>query len=91
MRELFVERRTVRGEDGVSHCFDYYVVIGEMEVAEHFSCESYGVKVAQRGGTEAAEIPNVTTSVARIDELLEWLTRNFVTPSTLRDVVEDWL
>ena len=31
MRELFVERRTVRGEDGVSHCFDYYVVIGEME------------------------------------------------------------
>ena len=50
MRELFVERRTVRGEDGVSHCFDYYVVIGEMEVAEHFSCESYGVKVAEQGG-----------------------------------------
>lgn len=49
MRELFVERRTVRGEDGVSHCFDYYVVIGEMEVAEHFSCESYGVKVAEQG------------------------------------------
>ena len=40
MRELFVERRTVRGEDGVSHCFDYYVVIGEMEVAGHFSGES---------------------------------------------------
>lgn len=51
MRELFVERRTVRGEDGVSHCFDYYVVIGEMEVAEHFSCESYGVKVAEQGAT----------------------------------------
>ena len=87
MRELFVERRTVRGEDGVSHCFDYYVVIGEMEVAEHFSCESYGVKVAEQGG-DSAVIPNVTVSISRMMELL---TRNTVGPAAVGDVVADWL
>ena len=90
MRELFVERRTVRGEDGVSHCFDYYVVIGEMEVAEHFSWESYGVKVAEQGG-DSAVIPNVTVSISRIDGLMELLTRNTVGPAAVGDVVADWL
>ena len=46
MRELFVETRTAVGEDGRLHSFDYYVVIGEMEVGGRFACESYGVKVA---------------------------------------------
>ena len=79
MRELFVERRTVRGEDGVSHCFDYYVVIGEMEV-----------KVAEQGG-DSAVIPNVTVSISRIDGLMELLTRNTVGPAAVGDVVADWL
>ena len=90
MRELLAEDRRETGEDGLERRYRYYVLVGEMPLGG-LACESYGVKVAQRGGTEAAEIPNVTTSVARIDELLERLTRNFVTPSTLRDVVEDWL
>ena len=90
MRELLVDTKTQTGADGTEYSFDYFVLVDEMRVGA-FDCESYGVKVAQRGGTEAAEIPNVTTSVARIDELLERLTRNFVTPSTLRHVVEDWL
>ena len=80
MRELLVDTKTQTGADGTEYSFDYFVLVDEMRVGA-FDCESYGVKVAQRGGT----------SVARIDELLERLTRNFVTPSTLRDVVEDWL
>ena len=50
MGELFVETRTAVGEDGRLHSFDYYVVIGEMEVGGRFACESYGVKVAEQGG-----------------------------------------
>lgn len=36
-------------------------------------------------------MPNITVSVERIDQLLELLRRNCVSPVTLRDVVLDWL
>lgn len=90
MRELFVETRTARGEDGKAHQFDYYVVIGEMEVGGRFSCESYGAKVVERGG-DVAVIPNITVNIARIDSLMDLLTRNQVGPAGMGDVVADWL
>lgn len=90
MRELFVETRTAKGEDGVVHAFDYYVVIGEMAVGNRFNCESYGIKVQERGG-DTAVIPNITVSISRIDGLMELLMRNTVGPSSAQDVVNDWL
>ena len=54
------------------------------------SCESYGVKVVGADGEEAS-VTNLTVSAGRIDQLMELLVRNGVTPVTLRDVVEDWL
>ncbi len=61
-----------------------------MAVSAHISCESYGVGI--RGGDgEMARVPDITISIPRIDELMELLVRNVVTPCTLRDVVEDWL
>ncbi len=90
MKDLFVETRTVEGEDGRAHRFDYFVVIGEMEVSSHFACESYGVKVAEQGGGVAV-IPNITVSIARIDALMELLMRNTVGPAGVDDVVRDWL
>ena len=56
-----------------------------MELSGGLSCESYGVKVAGPGGEEAS-VPNITVSVERIDQLLELLRRNCVSPVTLRDV-----
>ena len=82
MRELFVETRTAVGEDGRLHSFDYYVVIGEMEVG--------GVKVAEQGG-DIAVIPNITVSISRIDALVDRMLRNTVSPASARDVVDDWL
>ncbi|ALP94917.1 MULTISPECIES: DUF6514 family protein [Intestinimonas] len=90
MRELFVETRTAVGEDGRLHSFDYYVVIGEMEVGGRFACESYGVKVAEQGG-DIAVIPNITVSISRIDALVDRMLRNTVSPASARDVVDDWL
>ena len=60
------------------------------ELGGGLSCESYGVKVAGPDGEEAS-VPNITVSVERIDQLLELLRRNCVSPVTLRDVVLDWL
>ena len=90
MRELLVETRCEEDARGRPCRCSYYVLVDEMEAAGGFACESYGVKVALEGG-EAAAVPNLTTSVTRIDGLMELLTRNFVTPATLRDVVADWL
>lgn len=90
MRELAVTQKQVQDEEGNVHTYDYSILVGEMAVSPEFSCESYGVKVREQGG-ESGEVPNITVSISRIDELMELLVRNTVTPCTLRDVVEDWL
>lgn len=91
MREMLVETCEEQDEDGASLRFDYFVLVDQMEVNNGFVCESYGVKIAHADGGEAVLIPNITTSASRIDELMDLLTRNFVTPTTLGDVVADWL
>ena len=90
MRELAVAQKQARDEGGTIHIYDYSILVGEMAVSPGFSCESYGVRIREQGG-ESGEVPNITVSISRIDELMELLVRNLVTPCTLRDVVEDWL
>lgn len=90
MRELAVAQREVLDEQGIIHIYDYSVLIGEMEILEEFSCESYGVRIQERGGG-CSEVPNITVSASRVDELVELLVKNTVTPCTLRDVIDDWL
>ena len=90
MREMFAGTQEEQGEDGSTVQCDYYVLIDQMEVGGSFVCESYGVGIAIPGG-ERTDLPNITTSAARIDELMELMIRNAVTPASLRDVVEDWL
>ena len=89
MRELFLQTLTLPDESGERHSYDYSILIDEMDVGT-FSCESYGLRVAERGGAEASA-PHVTTSAARIDELCELMLKNGVTPTTFRDVLNDWL
>lgn len=90
MRELAIAQKQARDEEGNVHIYEYSVLVGEMTVSEGFSCESYGVRVREQGG-ESGEVPNITVSISRIDELMELLVQNVVTPCTLRDVVDDWL
>lgn len=89
MRELFLKTLDLPDETGVLRSYDYSILIDEMDVGP-FSCESYGIRVAERGGTEALA-PHVTCSAARIDELSDLVVRNAVTPTTLNDVLSDWL
>ena len=90
MKELTVGRRQVVDEAGREHTYDYAILVGETPVSSGFSCESYGVRIQGQNG-ESAQIPDITVSAARIDELMDLLVRNTVTPCTLRDVVDDWL
>lgn len=90
MRELWVDSRQVTDENGVVRVFDYTILIGERDTGPFF-CESYGVKIAERGSGNLSVIPDVTTRVGRIDELVTLLIRNTVLPGHLLDVVMDWL
>lgn len=89
MRELFLQSLDLPDETGTIHSYDYSILIDEMDVGL-YSCESYGIRVAERGGAEAC-VPHVTCSAARIDELSDLVVRNGVTPTTLNDVLSDWL
>lgn len=92
MRELFVTTRTACFADGRQAVCDYYILIDQMDVRGGFSCESYGVRVVGREGIEGdVSIPNITVSISRIDALMEQLTRGFVTPAAVDDIVADWL
>ena len=89
MRELFFKELALTDQRGEERRYAYYVVIDEMDVGP-FSCESYGLRVEERGG-ESAVVPHITCSIPRIDELCELVAEGGVTPATLRDVVNDWL
>ncbi len=91
MRELYVNTCEAEAEDGTTYRYDYSVLIDEMCVKNGFSCESYGVKICTRNGGEVALVPNITPSISRIDNLIDLLIRNTVTPCTLIDVLSDWL
>lgn len=90
MKELTVAQKQATDEMGREHTYDYAILVGEMPVSSGFSCESYGVRVRELDG-ESEQVPHITVSAGRIDELMELLVRNVVTPCTLKDVVDDWL
>lgn len=90
MREMTVCTRGVEDEKGRTRRYCYSILIDEMNVGE-FNCESYGVRIREEGTGRAAMASHVTTSIPRIDELMELLTRNAVTPAGLREVLDDWL
>ena len=69
--------------------FRYFLTIDQEETPQFF-CENYGVRVAEESGTETV-IPKITTSAARIDELIALLVENQVGPAGLMDVVTEWL
>lgn len=90
MRELLVDSRSLTDEMGKIRTFDYAILIGEHQTGS-FLCESYGIKIAERGSDNSSVVPDVTTRISRIDELIDLLLRYEVLPGNLLDVVMDWL
>lgn len=90
MRELFVDSAVAADAQGNHRSYDYSILVDEMDIG-HFSCESYGVKILERDTGGVAEAPYITVSADRVDRLIRLLIRNVVTPTTLDDVVQDWL
>lgn len=89
MKELLLGSHCVEGEATSLTC-RYIIMVGEKRVGS-FCCETYGVKIVNEDTGECAEFPDLTVSASRMNELMELLTRNGVTPAGLGDVIEDWL
>ena len=87
--EIKIATRACRDPEGADRTFTYYLTV-DQEESPRFACENYGVRIAEEAGPGVA-IPAITTSAARIDELLTVLVDNRVGPAGLADVVADWL
>lgn len=89
MKELEIASRQCRDQRGTSRVFHYFLTI-DLEETPHLACERYGVRISEENGDSAC-IPNITSSAARIDELMTLLVDNRVGPIGAADVVADWL
>lgn len=68
----------------------YALLVENIEV-DGFHCESYGIAVTDNITGLKSQCRHVSVNAKDALELLALLARNHVTPSTLNDVVEDWL
>lgn len=90
MRELKLDVYSLYPDLKTQGPYDYAILVDELDVGA-FACESYGAQVTSRVTGDRAEVPNITVSATRIDQLMELLVRNQVGPLHLGDVVADWL
>lgn len=87
--ELKIASRTVTDENGRPRRYHYSLLVDQVE-SGNFACEDYGVRIQEEGG-DCAALSGITTSAMRIDELMTLLVECKVGPTTLADVVADWL
>ena len=70
----------------------YYVTVDNLtEPLAGLELESFGVGISICENSEFALVPHVTFSMTQVLYLAETLASHLVTPTTVRDIVEDWL
>jgi len=90
MREMKLELHSLAPNLATDILYDYFLLVTEQENGA-FLMEHYGVAAASKATGERVQILNITASVSRINDLMERLARNQVSPIHLRDVIDDWL
>ena len=85
MRDISYTSKLTHAEDGRPLALNYYILVNEGEP------ERYGVKIIERNSGEQALAFDLTTEAERIYTLVDSLSRNSVTPTSLMDVLADWL
>lgn len=90
MIKNLIHTRNTKTWTGEQLRLEYYLL---NDVTADGCVDSYGVEiVARQGGQiEYAGIPGITVLGTRILELIDLLAHGTVTPTGLKEVVEDWL
>lgn len=86
MREIKHDQITVFTDRGVALDLSYSILVDESRTPTR-----YGVRVDEGTTGQRAEFHDLTTRPQRAQDLVDRLVRNTVTPTTLADVVGDWL
>ena len=87
MRDIPYTSKLTHTEDGKPLALDYYILVsgGGSEP------EQYGVKIIEKdSGAQSLDF-DLTSSMEKICGLMEQLSRNSVTPTSVDDVLADWL
>lgn len=79
MQKILIGKTEVSGQPTL-----YYLLRETAGTVEH-----YGVEIIR--GTERSRVKRIAVSGDRVWDFAERLMKNGVTPTTLQDVVEDWL
>ena len=69
----------------------YLITDDKCSVPEYAHCTEYGVGIQILETQESAYIHNITCDIRQATELVDLLATGFVTPVSLRDIVDDWL
>lgn len=87
MKESKYTEVKATAENGRQLVLAYYVL------AEDCADElrHYGVKIIERNTGEMAQITDLTTEASTAYRLVDKLAKNTVTPSSLMDIISDWL
>lgn len=93
MWELFAAERSVETETGQAYRISYYILAEEVVAADHVLCENYGVRIVTAGksGVQSESMRRITLCLSKVNQLVQMMATYLVTPSTLRDIVENWI
>ncbi len=86
MQEIKYKEIIAQAENGRPLLLSYLVLSDKSQAPE-----CYGVKVVEERSGEAAQAADLTVDPKRIYALADKLAEHTVTPTTLADIVADWL
>ena len=86
MWELFAAERSVETETGQAYRISYYILAEEVVAADHVLCVTAG-----KSGVQSESMRRITLCLSKVNQLVQMMATYLVTPSTLRDIVEDWI
>ena len=91
---MFKKQRQLEGTL-IGHSLTFELLVEEIrDPRDCVLCENYGLRVTHvtpGGEITVQEIPGITTNGAKITTLFDQIVRLDVTPTTLRDVVDDYI
>lgn len=89
MKKLEYGQTEVMDETGAIRTFYYYFIVEEINTP-YFLGENYGISVEEKE-VACVNIPNISTNLQRVEQLLEILSAHKVSPTTCSDVISDWI
>lgn len=97
MQKRWIETQSITTNAGEALDLEYSILTARAKLPNKTSLESYGVKVdvfrkdEMRELVDCAEIADITTNLLEIERLVVLLSRCTVTPTTIYEVLDDYL